>query len=214
MEVSDVMSNVIPVLLGLLVLAGVWVAVEIALTIRKARKETVQKANDAIDKAMPLLDEAQVTLDAANLEIMRVDGILEDVSQITGGISSATHAVGNIASTPKNVVTSIADRVHLGNRDKARSKRTMKAVAQGKEAPVIAAGTEEKQPAKQSDTKSAAGFTVIEPSVVRPFEKMESPAADSAPADDKPIEAVTTEETPVEATVAEPATAEETPAEA
>lgn len=190
MEISEVMSNLIPVLLGLLVLAGVWVAVELALTIRKARKETVQKANDVIDKAAPLIDEVQLTLDAANLEVMRVDGILEDVSQITSGLSTASNAVGNIASTPKNLVTNLTDKIALTSRERSRTKRTAKAMGKGKSAPVIDRGSVDKTDDENLDGATpASGFTVVEPAAARPIQPdvaPAEPAANPAPKADVP----------------------------
>lgn len=65
----------------------------------------------AIEKVEPLVDRVSLTVDAANLEIMRIDQILEDMTDITDTVSSTVEAVDTVASAPLGVVTSVMNRI-------------------------------------------------------------------------------------------------------
>ena len=64
-----------------------------------------------VRKLEPVVDHVQLTLDAVNLEMMRVDDILDDVGQITNSAASATKAVDKISNAPVKAVTNVADKV-------------------------------------------------------------------------------------------------------
>ena len=59
----------------------------------------------------PLVERVSLTVDAANLEIMRVDQILEDVGEITESVSSAVDAVDAAANAPLELVNSVTTKV-------------------------------------------------------------------------------------------------------
>lgn len=52
-----------------------------------------------------------LTVDAANLEIMRVDQILEDVNEITDSVASAVEAVDTVTNAPVELVNNVTSRV-------------------------------------------------------------------------------------------------------
>lgn len=123
----DAMSIVMPILvvaLIALVVALVFFTLKLMKTLQAANDTIAQLeptlknvetiTNDiqpTIRKIEPIVDRVQLTLDSVNLEMMRVDGILEDVSQITGNAASASSAVDSIASAPVKAVTGVANRV-------------------------------------------------------------------------------------------------------
>lgn len=78
----------------------------------------------AIDKVDPLVDRVSLTLDAANLELMRVDQILEDVTAISDTASSAVAAVDSVANAPMNAVKSVSGKVRSVFRMKSISDET------------------------------------------------------------------------------------------
>lgn len=115
-----------------LVVAGVWALVELALVFRRARASvdgidrTVAELNDAVADARPviaklddavddlapslaqidpLLKQANVAMEGLSADIIEVNGILRDVSEVTGSVSSASSAVSGItdAATDKVV---------------------------------------------------------------------------------------------------------------
>lgn len=51
----------------------------------------------------PLVERLSLTVDAANLELMRVDQILEDVTQITDSVSKAAGAVDTVTERPRSI---------------------------------------------------------------------------------------------------------------
>ena len=91
-----------------LVIAGIWAVVELALTIRQARKSVseladsvndtigevrpaIAKLDGAIDELQPavkqiepILEKASTTVDLINVDLVRVEGILSDVNTVTG----------------------------------------------------------------------------------------------------------------------------------
>lgn len=125
MSVSDILLCVVLVAVGA---AVVWLVIELALTIRKARS-TVAEVSDQIkpsiqniekittdiqpiiQKADPLVERVSLTVDAANLEIMRVDEILGDVSKITGSVSKTVGAVDSVTSAPIDFVTTATKKI-------------------------------------------------------------------------------------------------------
>lgn len=118
----------------------VWFVVELALTIRKTRTtvdqmqkqitptlENVEKiTTDVAPRVDPLMERVSLTMDAANLEIMRVDEILENVTQITGTANKAVDAVDNIANAPLNLVSSLADKFRGKVTPKKASEESIK----------------------------------------------------------------------------------------
>lgn len=134
MSVADVMSMIIPVLLGLLLLAVVWTAIELALTVRRARKtlsgvdKTLSEVDEAVAKVDPLIEHATLTIDALNLEIMRIDGILEDVEQVTDAATSVGNAVSSVTNVPLQLAASLVDRFRLGSKNRSRVRSVQHAV--------------------------------------------------------------------------------------
>ena len=128
MAIEGILSIVLPIVYIIVGAGLVWFIVELALTIRKTRTtvtdiqkqldptlQSVQHITASIEpvtaKVDPLVDRVSLTVDAANLEIMRVDQILEDVSQITGSATKTMDAVGTITNAPLDLVTSVTDKV-------------------------------------------------------------------------------------------------------
>lgn len=125
MSINDIILCVVLVVIGA---AVVWLVVELALTVRRARSSVnkvvtqieptianVEKiSNDIqpiIQKVDPLVDRVSLTVDAANLEMMRIDEILEDVGSITGSVSKTVGAVDTVTSAPLDFVTSATKKI-------------------------------------------------------------------------------------------------------
>ena len=65
----------------------------------------------AVDQVDPLMERLNLTLDATNLELMRVDEIMQDVSSITGALADTTSTVNEITNVPLNAVNSVTSKV-------------------------------------------------------------------------------------------------------
>lgn len=119
------------IVLIVLVLAGIWAVVEIALTVRRARstvdsldrtvgemnemlaeaRPVVSKLDGAIDelqpalsKVEPLLSSANVAVDALSANLVEVEAVVRDVSTVTGAAASAGNAVSGVADSASEAV--------------------------------------------------------------------------------------------------------------
>lgn len=128
-------ESIIPLGIVLVCLAGVIALVALAyflITLLKSIKQTMTKvdplldeakvtlteARDALEKVKPSLDRIDplmerltLTVDAANLEIMRVDQIMEDINTITGNVSKATESIDTITSAPLDAISSVTGKI-------------------------------------------------------------------------------------------------------
>ena len=130
---------ILPIVLIVLVLVGIWAVVEVALTMRSARRDVstlTSSAREVIEQAQPvvakldgivdemepaakqvtpLLVKVEGTVDAANDSLGRVNGILEDVSSVSGTASSVTGAVNRVAESAASGVASVVSRLRGGS---------------------------------------------------------------------------------------------------
>ena len=135
MDFGEVMGVVLPIVYVVLGVALVWFVIELVITVRKTRTtvdkmkeqldptlESVQRITKSLEPAMdkvdPLVDRVSLTVDAANLEIMRLDQILEDVSDITDSASNAVGAVEAATNAPMEIMNNVTSKV----REKLKSK--------------------------------------------------------------------------------------------
>ncbi len=131
----------IQIALIVLIVAGVWAVVELALVLRRTRgtvdtlDKTVGKLNDTIDDVRPvinkldetvenlqpaiqqiepLLQRSSIAVEALSADLIEVNGVLRDVSQITGGVSTASGAMSNIAGAATEKVQKLFNKKHHG----------------------------------------------------------------------------------------------------
>ena len=130
------------IVLIVLALAGVWALIELALVLRRSRAtldaldKTVTEVNGALEEARPvvakldgvvdelqpaisqvepLLKQANVAVEALSADLIEVNGVLRDVSQVTGTASAASGAVSGIADAAGEKVQKLFDRVKRGS---------------------------------------------------------------------------------------------------
>jgi len=125
---EDVLMNVLKVLGAIGLVVMVWLIVEGALTVRKLRKTVgnleerieptlanveniTESLQPAIEKVDPLMERVQLTVDSVNLELMQVDKILGDASQMTGTASSAVKKMSDAAGAPSRAVNGAATKL-------------------------------------------------------------------------------------------------------
>ncbi len=123
------------VLLLVLVAAGVWAVVELALTIRKARssvEEITRSANETIEQVQPiiakadgvmdeiqpaikrvdpLVERAGVVVDEATISLDKVNGILTDVSSVSGTAANVSGVVDQVANNAASGVNDVINRL-------------------------------------------------------------------------------------------------------
>lgn len=123
------------ILLIVLVVAGIWAVVELALTIRRARgavddvtraaNETIEQVQPVIaklDGAMddlqpslkqvdPIVAKASVALDEANEGLRKVNGILGDVSTVSGTAAGVTDVVNQVTNAAADAASGIVSKI-------------------------------------------------------------------------------------------------------
>ena len=134
---NDFLAQAWPFAAAVLVILGIVALVFLIIILYRASVTMKSVQNIAADaekevapaltKVNPMVDKAELMLDTVNLEMLRVDAILEDVEQITDVAGKAATTVDAVTSAPAEAVTSIVDRIRgsLGSKraDKAKQER-------------------------------------------------------------------------------------------
>lgn len=129
------MEQILPVALVVLVCVGVWAVVEVALTMRSARRdidkltssatEVIEQAQPVVAKldgiadelepaakrVTPLLERTEGAVGTADESLARLNGILGDVSSVSGAASSVTDAVRGVAESAASGVAGVVSRL-------------------------------------------------------------------------------------------------------
>lgn len=194
------MESLEPMTIALIVLviAGIWAVVELALTFRQTRKsvsELTDSVNDTIadirpvvakldgvadelpaaaKQIEPILEKASTTVDLINVDLVRVEGILSDVNTVTDtgarASGAVTGAVESVASGVAGVVNKVAGKVS--------GKGAAQAKIAGGEAPAALEGATE--PVASEQVSGDEGyFTYPSEGEAAPA----APAAESEPAE-------------------------------
>lgn len=146
-----------------LVIAGAWLLVELALTIKSARS-VVESLNDKVDgltnqvvetmeeikpilanvdttltnlqptvqELQPLLSKVGTTVDAVSLDLLRVDEILADVSDITSTGAHASNAAGNVVANASHAANQVINKVRgkLVGKEKSKAQQVERVLAE------------------------------------------------------------------------------------
>lgn len=131
------------ILLMVLVVAGIWFIAELAITARRARRtmdgvdKTVAELNEtlaearpvvakldgavdelqpAIAKIDPLLSSANVAVDALSANLVEIEGVVRDVSAVTGAAASAGNAVTGVADSATEAARKLFGKIKSAER--------------------------------------------------------------------------------------------------
>ncbi|MDR2956719.1 MAG: DUF948 domain-containing protein, partial [Coriobacteriales bacterium] len=96
----------------------------------KNANELLESLEPAMKRVDPLMERISLTIDAVNLEIMRADQILANLTDVTDVASNAAKKVSTIADTPLNLLTSATDKVRSIFSDKKAETDTQTALAE------------------------------------------------------------------------------------
>ena len=105
----------------------------------------------------PLVERLSLTVDAANLELMRVDQILEDVTQITDSVSKAAGAVDTVTSAPIDLVNSLTRKLRSKFKPRYASDESVSLGAAADASAAAKAGRAPERGATVADAVSAMG---------------------------------------------------------
>lgn len=146
MDAAFVLNIVPPIVFIIVGIVLIWFLVEMARTVKTTRQvvdDLQNKVNPTLDhvnqitndlqpavtKVDPMMERLALTVDAVNLELMRVDQILEDVNDVTGNLSKTSNAIDNVTSAPLNLVNNMTERVR-GALKSSRSSSEAAALAE------------------------------------------------------------------------------------
>ncbi len=131
-------ETILPIVLIVLVLMGIWAVVEIALTMRTARREVEQvsaSAREVVEQAQPvvakldgimdelepaakrvtpLLEKTEAAVGEATGSLDRLNAILDDVSSVSGAAAGVTGAVKGVAESAAAGVAGVVSRLKGG----------------------------------------------------------------------------------------------------
>ena len=214
---NDFLTQAWPFAAAVLVILGIVALVFLIIILYRASVTMKSVQNIAADaekevapaltKVNPMVDKAELMLDTVNLEMLRVDAILEDVEQITDVAGKAATTVDAVTSAPADAVTSIVDRIRgsIGSKrsNKVKQERLVYPIGGAPEGEEQAAASEQPQTspdddeamktaAQQAASAAVEGVTVEEVDIVieasgqavphAPAQEDESAAADDAAA--------------------------------
>lgn len=202
------------ILLIVLVAAGIWALVELALTIRKTRgavDEVARSANETIEQVQPVIAKldgamddlqpsikqvdpmvakAQDALDEANESLRRVNGILGDVSTVSGTAAGVTDAVNQVTAAAADAASGFVSKItgvpqqHAGHL-RGTAADAPRAIADGEREGDVA-GEAREEPAPAEEPRNAGYVTYGEPQAVPADDgqkKVSEAAADGASED-------------------------------
>ncbi len=146
--------------------ALVWLVVEAALTVRSARstitelserveptlahvEQITESLKPAIDRLDPLMERASLTVDTVNLELMQIDKILSDTSNITGTASGAVQKISDVANAPANLASGAVDKLRSLFGQKTKETRVQNA-CKANDTAALGAVTSNEQTARSS----------------------------------------------------------------
>lgn len=205
---------VLAVALIVLVVVGIWAVVELALVLRRARGavDTVERTVENVDEAVgeirpviakldstlddlspavaevePLIKQGNVALEALSADLIEVNGVLRDVSNVTGVASNVTEAVAGVGEAASGAVSRL-----LGRTRPSDPHRTLEASEKGADGSADtgepAAAAQEEQPSAEPVEHAAdekGGEDLREPARYFTYEDADAAAAASpaAPSD-------------------------------
>lgn len=104
MQVLDIVLAVLLVALAALAIYAVVVLIKTLGEVRLFMAETRGRLE-------PLLEKADVTLDAVNAELLRLDGIVTQVEEVSGQVSSTTRVASEFIRSPVNKAAEVGSRL-------------------------------------------------------------------------------------------------------
>ena len=174
------------IVLIVLVIAGIWAVVELALVLRRTRstvdsldttleglnetladtKPVIEKLDTVLDdiqpalgQVEPLLKQGSIAIEALSADLIEVNGVLRDVSEVTGSMSSASDAVSGIATAATEKVQK------LFGKHRAAASEPDHTLSEGEGEPAQEPESAPEQPEPEAETPHVQQYyTYSEPS--------------------------------------------------
>ena len=114
MDAAGVLRIVLYAALIALTGFALWGVIEIAgaaRAVRKLAEDLDGTVPDLAVKASATLERANITLDAFNAELVRMDGVVTSLEEVSDRVNNTTRAVEGIVEAPAAAVSGLADGV-------------------------------------------------------------------------------------------------------
>ncbi|WP_298578973.1 DUF948 domain-containing protein [uncultured Olegusella sp.] len=183
-----------------LVVAGIWAIVELALTLRKTRsavEEVTHSAQEAIEQVQPIIAKADgmvddlqpsmkhvnpmllkatTSVDLLNANLAELDGILSDMSNVSGAASQATLAAGEVvdhaASAAAGLVNKITGKKNKNALDTPNAAHEPARLTDASESEPSAANSNETA-LESAPTQADSGYVTYDTAAQPTFEEQE-----------------------------------------
>lgn len=86
---------------------GIFGVIEAVATLRSVRR----LSDDVHTRLVPLIDKTNITVDAFNAELLRIDGIVTQIEEVSDRVSSTTNAVQDAVHGPMEAVSNMGARL-------------------------------------------------------------------------------------------------------
>ncbi len=103
----QVLDTILSVLLVVLAVAGIYMVLLMVRTL----KEASTFMSETRERLTPLLEKADVTVDAINAELLRLDGIVTQVEEVSGTVSSTTRVATELMRSPVNKAAEVGSKL-------------------------------------------------------------------------------------------------------
>lgn len=105
MDVVTIVRILLYILFAVLAGTAIWGIRELVETARSVRRLT-----DDLQATVPgLIERADTTLVSVNRELVRVDGVVRQLEEVSDSVTNTTRAARDIVETPAAMVTGLAD---------------------------------------------------------------------------------------------------------
>lgn len=190
---SDFLSSLWPFAAAILVILGIAALAYLVIILYRASKtmKSVQNMVEEADKEItpvmkkvdPMVDKAELMVDTLNLEMLRVDAILEDMEHVTNVAGNAANTVDTVTSAPVDAVTSIVGYIRgsLGGKRQQQVKkgRVVYPIAAGRHSQAPDQGAKTNETAVASEAENLAAKVASKPEA-QEAPKAEAPKAEAA----------------------------------
>lgn len=103
----QVLEIVLASLLVVLAAVGIYAVFMLVRTLGETRAFMTETR----ERLTPLLEKADVTLDAVNAELLRLDGIVTQVEEVSGTVSSTTRVASEFIRSPVNKFAEVGSKL-------------------------------------------------------------------------------------------------------
>lgn len=92
---------------AVLCVAGVVALAQAVITMRSVKR----LADDTQSRLIPFLEKIDVTVDAVNAELLRIDGIVTQIEEVSDRVTTTTTAVQDAVHAPLEVVSNLGSTI-------------------------------------------------------------------------------------------------------